>query len=238
MELRRRRRDAADAERLADAAECCDHGHRAGQHRRHACRVVPDRLPRQLLALDGPWFPVPAAHDAGVELHEGMGIGVLHDLNLPTVIVHRADLDGQLFAELPAERVSDTFPRLHLAAWKLPRACVRLSFGAGVQQKPAIWPEQDANGHRDSGVGLKLHDADKAEIAGPSPESNPSKEEKRGRSRSPLEMKILVRAATALGRSARKQRNRFGTEITHCPVLPGSRWERQGFPWLLWKWCR
>jgi serine/threonine-protein kinase HipA len=29
-------------------------------------------------------------------------------------------------------------------------------------------------------------------------------------------MKILVRAATALGRSARKQRNRFGTEITHC----------------------
>ena len=34
--------------------------------------------------------------------------------------------------------------------------------------------------------------------------------------RSISSMKILVRAATALGRSARKQRNRFGTEITHC----------------------
>ena len=35
------------------------------------------------------------------------------------------------------------------------------------------------------------------------------------RSRSTREMKILVRAATALWRSARKQRNFFGTEITH-----------------------
>ena len=34
-------------------------------------------------------------------------------------------------------------------------------------------------------------------------------------------MKILVRAATALGRSARKQRNRFGTEITHCRTGSG-----------------
>jgi hypothetical protein len=34
-------------------------------------------------------------------------------------------------------------------------------------------------------------------------------------------MKILVRAATALGRSARKQRNRFGTEITHCRTGTG-----------------
>jgi len=32
---------------------------------------------------------------------------VLHDLNLPTVILHRADLDGQLLAELPAKRVRD-----------------------------------------------------------------------------------------------------------------------------------
>ena len=30
-----------------------------------------------------------------------------------------------------------------------------------------------------------------------------------------------VRAATALGRSARKQRNRFGTEITHCRTGTG-----------------
>ena len=34
-------------------------------------------------------------------------------------------------------------------------------------------------------------------------------------------MKILVRAATVLGRSARKQRNRFGTEITHCRTGTG-----------------
>ena len=34
-------------------------------------------------------------------------------------------------------------------------------------------------------------------------------------------MKILVRAATALGRSARKQRYRFGTEITHCRTGTG-----------------
>jgi hypothetical protein len=34
-------------------------------------------------------------------------------------------------------------------------------------------------------------------------------------------MKILVRAATALGRSARKQRNSFGTEITHCRTGTG-----------------
>jgi hypothetical protein len=34
-------------------------------------------------------------------------------------------------------------------------------------------------------------------------------------------MKILVRAATALWRSARKQRNRFGTEITHCRTGTG-----------------
>ena len=40
-------------------------------------------------------------------------------------------------------------------------------------------------------------------------------------SRSISSMKILVRAATALGRSARKQRNRFGTEITHCRTGTG-----------------
>jgi hypothetical protein len=40
-------------------------------------------------------------------------------------------------------------------------------------------------------------------------------------SRSISSMKILVRAATALGRSARKQRNRFGTEITHCRTGSG-----------------
>jgi hypothetical protein len=78
-----------------------------------------------------------------------MRIGVLHDLNLPTVIVHRAHLDGQLLAELPAKRVRDVFSRLHLAAWKLPRTGARLSFGAGVQQKPAVRAEQDADGHRD-----------------------------------------------------------------------------------------
>ena len=238
MELRRRRRGGTHAERLAEAAKRFDYRHRARQHRRHARRVVPDRLPRELLPLHGAWLPVPAAYDADVESHEIMRIGVLHDLNLPTVIVHRADLDGQLFAELPAKRVRDTFPRLHLAAWKFPRACARLTRGPRIHQKPAVRPEQDPDGHRDRGVGLKLHDADKAEIAGPLTESNPSKEEKRGRSHSPLETKILVRTATALGRSARKQRNRFGMEITHCPVLPGSRWERQGFPWLLWKWCR
>jgi hypothetical protein len=40
-------------------------------------------------------------------------------------------------------------------------------------------------------------------------------------SRSISSMKILVRAATALGRSARKHRNRFGTEITHCRTGTG-----------------
>jgi hypothetical protein len=35
-------------------------------------------------------------------------------------------------------------------------------------------------------------------------------------SRSISSRKILVSAATARGRSARKQRSRFGTEITHC----------------------
>ena len=167
MELRRRRRDAADTERLADAAERCDHRHRAGQHRRHARRVVPDRLPRQLLALHGPWLPVPAAHDADVEPHEGMRIGVLDDLDLPAVIVGHADLDGQLLAELPAERVSDTFPRLHLAAWKLPGACARLTRGPRIHQKPAVRPEQDPDGDRDKGWVMSIHDAAGARITGP-----------------------------------------------------------------------
>jgi hypothetical protein len=47
-------------------------------------------------------------------------------------------------------------------------------------------------------------------------------------------MKILVRAATALGRSARKQRNRFGTEITHCRTGTGgmTRSTRCAAAWL------
>jgi len=40
-------------------------------------------------------------------------------------------------------------------------------------------------------------------------------------SRSISAMKILVRAATAAGRSTRKPRNRFGTEITHCRTGTG-----------------
>ena len=40
-------------------------------------------------------------------------------------------------------------------------------------------------------------------------------------SRSISSMKILVRAATAAGRSARKPRNLFGTEITHCRTGTG-----------------
>jgi hypothetical protein len=40
-------------------------------------------------------------------------------------------------------------------------------------------------------------------------------------SRSISSMKILVSAATALWRSARKQHNRFGTEITHCRTGTG-----------------
>jgi len=168
MELRwRRRRGGTHAERLAEAAERFNHRHRAGQHRRHARRVVPDRLPRELLALHGPWLPLPAAHDADVEPHEGVRIGVLHDLNLPTVIVHRADLDGQLLAELTANRVSDVFPRLNLAAWKLPGACARLTRGARIHQKPAVRAKQDADGHRDKGWVMSIHDAAGARIAGP-----------------------------------------------------------------------
>ena len=175
MELRRRRRGGTHAERLADAAECVDHRHRAGQHRRHARRVVPNRLPRELLALHGPWLPVPAAYDADMEPHEGMRIGVLHDLNLPTVIVHRANLDGQLFAELPAKRVRDAFPGLHLAAGKLPRAGARRSFRSGVQQKTAIRTEQDADGHRDGGMVMRLHDADETGDRRSSDGHHPSK---------------------------------------------------------------
>ena len=40
-------------------------------------------------------------------------------------------------------------------------------------------------------------------------------------SRSISSIKILVRAATAASRSARKPRNRFGTEITHCRTGTG-----------------
>jgi hypothetical protein len=77
---------------------------------------------------------------------------------LPAVVVRGADFDGQLLAEFPAECVSDTFPRLHLAARKLPRAFARLACGAAAEQEPPIWPEQDADGHRDWGMGLRLHD--------------------------------------------------------------------------------
>jgi hypothetical protein len=55
-----------------------------------------------------------------MEPHEGVRIGVLHDLKLPAVIVRIADFDGQLLTEFPAKRVHDGFTRLHLAAWKLP----------------------------------------------------------------------------------------------------------------------
>jgi hypothetical protein len=72
------------------------------------------------LALQGPWLPVPAAHDADVEPHVCVRVGVLHDLKLPAVIVRIADFDGQLLAKLPTKRVHDGFTRLHLAAWKLP----------------------------------------------------------------------------------------------------------------------
>ena len=41
------------------------------------------------------------------------------------------------------------------------------------------------------------------------------------RVRSIASRKIFVRAATARGRSARKPRNRFGTEITHCRTGTG-----------------
>jgi len=112
-------------------------------------RVVPDRLPRKRLALDRERLPVPAAHDADVEPHVCVRIRVLHDLKLPAVIVRIAYFDGQLLTEFPTKRVHDGFPRLHLAAWKLPRAGAWLSCGPRVQQKPAIRSEQDADGHRD-----------------------------------------------------------------------------------------
>jgi hypothetical protein len=49
-------------------------------------------------------------------------------------------------------------------------------------------------------------------------------------SRSISSRKIFVTAATARGRSARKPRNRFGTEITHCRTGTGGASRRQGGP--------
>ncbi len=77
---------------------------------------------------------------------------MLHNLDLPTVRGRRADLDGQLLAKFSAERVGNAFPWLHLAAGEFPRACVRFSRGAGVEEKPAVRLQQDADDDRDGGV--------------------------------------------------------------------------------------
>ena len=63
-----------------------------------------------------------------------------------------AQRDPELFVEFALQSVVHGFARLHLAAREFPIAGIGLALRAGTEQHPAVFTNQNADGHVDDGL--------------------------------------------------------------------------------------